>query len=202
MRFASARVCLSAALLAVSAPRVAAQTAWSGLDAATQIRLAVQAAPREMREGAAVQGYDRSGAFVTLREGANDLLCMAPDPESTRFEVSCHHAGLEPFFARGRELAARGITGQDRVTTRWKEWEEGRLPIPYGSVAYVLTGTGFDAATGAIEDAYLRWVIYTPMATTASTGISEQPSTGGPWLMMAGTPGAHVMITPPNGGGR
>lgn len=189
------------ALLAVAAQDAHAQQAWSGLDAATQIRLAVQAAPQEMRAGAAVQGHDASGAFGTLRTGTNGLVCMAPDPASPQLEVSCHHEGLERFFARGRELAAQGVTGQDRVTTRWHEWEEGKLSIPYGSVAYVLTGTGFDAATGAIEGAYLRWVIYTPMATTASTGISEQPSAGGPWLMLSGTPGAHIMITPARGTG-
>jgi len=194
---------LAAALLVVSATQARAQQAWSGLDTATQIRLAVQAAPQEMRDGAAVQGYDRSGAFVRLRPGVNELVCMAPDPASPQLEVSCHHAGLEPFFARGRVLAAQGVSGQDRVTARWREWEEGRLSIPYGAIAYVLTGTGFDAATGTIEDAYLRWVIYTPMATTATTGIPEQPSAGGPWLMLPGTPGSHVMITPARpGGGR
>lgn len=190
------------AVLAVTPSHASSQHAWSGLPADVQIRLAVQAAPQEMREGATVQGYDASGAFVTLREGTNDLVCMGPNPASEQFEVSCHHGGLEPFFARGRELAAQGITGQDRVTARWREYEEGKLPIPYGSVNYILTGTGFDAVSGAIEGAYLRWTIYTPMATAETTGITEQPGPGGPWLMFPGTAGSHIMITPPRGGGR
>ena len=197
----AALVAICAALVALWAAPAGAQQPWSGLDAATQIRLAVQAAPQELRDGAAVQGYDRSGAFVGLRPGVNELICMAPNPSSPQLEVSCHHAGLEPFFARGRALAAQGVSGEERVTARWREWEEGRLSIPYGAIAYVLTGTGFDAASGAIEGAYLRWVIYTPMATTATTGIPEQPSAGGPWLMLPGTPGAHIMITPPRPGG-
>ena len=189
------------ALALVGGAPLSAQTAWSGLSPETQIRLAVQAAPQEMRDGATVQGYDADGAFVTLREGTNDIICMAPNPASQQLEVSCHHAGLEPFFARGRELSAQGVTGQDRVMARWREYDAGTLPIPYGSVNYILTGTGFDPATGALEGAYLRWTIYTPGATPATTGITDQPGAGGPWLMFPGTAGSHIMITPPRGGG-
>ncbi|MDH5591135.1 MAG: hypothetical protein OEZ65_07735 [Gemmatimonadota bacterium] len=185
---------------ALVTPALHAQTGWSDLGPEAQIALAVQAAPADLRGGALVQGYDEAGSFVTLREGSNDLVCMAPNPEAERFEVSCHHAGLEAFFARGRELLAEGVTGQDRIRARWEEYEAGKLDIPYGSINYILTGTGVDAATGEIEGAYLRWTIYTPWATSATTGISGQPSQGGPWLMLPGTPGSHIMITPPAGG--
>lgn len=185
-------------MLPVSA---AAQTAWSALSPDQQIRLAVQAAPADMRDEATVQGYDESGALVTLRKGTNDLICMAPDPQAKGLEVSCHHAGLERFFARGRELIAQGITGNERLHTRWEEHDQGKLPIPYGSVNYILTGSGFDVTTGEISDPYMRWTIYVPGATPQSTGFSTQPTAGGPWLMMPGTAGAHVMITPPRSGG-
>lgn len=179
-----------------------AQHAWSGLSSDTQIRLAVQAGPAEMREEATVQGYDASGAFVTLREGTNDLVCMAPAPSREDFEVSCHHKGLEAFFARGRELLAAGVVGQERTQKRWDEFTAGTLPIPYGSVNYILHGTGFDAESGEVIEPYLRWTIYTPNATPESTGMTAVPSTGGPWLMFPGTPGSHIMITPPRGGGQ
>jgi hypothetical protein len=195
-----AHLLCSAVLSMAAATPAHAQHAWSRLSPADQIRLAVQAAPADMREGAAVQGYDASGAFVTLRQGSNELICMAPNPAAEGLEVSCHQAGLEPFFARGRELAAQGVRGNERVQTRWKEHDAGKLPIPYGSVNHILTGSGFDAATGEITDPYLRWTIYTPGATPESTGLSTQPSGGGPWLMFPGTAGAHIMITPPRPG--
>ena len=190
-----------AAALAFAPTAGAAQHPWSNLAPDVQIRLAVQAVPKELRDGATVQGYDAAGAFTTLRQGTNSLVCMAPNPEAQSLEVSCHSAVLEAFFARGRELSAQGVTGQERVMARWKEYEAGTLPIPTGSVNYILTGSGFDAATGEIADPYLRWTIYTPGATVESTGISDQPSAGGPWLMFPGTAGAHIMITPPRGGG-
>ena len=60
----------------------------------------------------------------------------------------------------------------------------------------VLTGGGFDAATGQIADAYTRWVVYAPFATPESTGLSTTPVPGGPWLMYPGKAGAHIMINP------
>lgn len=186
----------------MSPAAASAQQDWAGLPAELQIRLAEQAAPSDMRAGATVQGFDASGQRVTLREGTNELICMAPDPTAERFEVSCHFKGLEDFFARGRELTAEGVTGNDRIQARWKEFSEGKLDIPYGSVNYILTGSTFQPGTGEVLDPYLRWTIYTPNATAANTGLSTEPSAGGPWLMFPGTPGAHIMITPPRGGGR
>jgi len=194
---------MALAMILFAQPQLlSAQSAWAGLDADTQIRLAVQAAPMDMRNGAAVQGYDGSGSFTNLREGTNDLVCMAPNPAAEQLEVSCHHLGLEPFFARGRALSNDGITGQDRVVARWEEFTAGTLPIPYGSANYILTGSGFDSESSDLEGAYLRWTIYTPNATPQTTGISATFNEGGPWLMFPGTPGSHIMITPPRGGGQ
>jgi hypothetical protein len=165
-----------------------------------QIAFAVQAAPAAMRDDATVQGYDASGAFVTLRQGSNELICMAPNPESVTFEVSCHHADLEPFFERGRELRAAGITGNERVQKRFEEIEAGTLPMPYGATNYILRGEGFDVASATIENSYLRWVIYTPFATPETTGLSTDAQVSAPWLMFPGTAGSHIMISPPTGG--
>lgn len=163
-----------------------------------QIAAAVQAAPEDRRAGAAVLGYDQSGALVTLRAGANDLVCLADDPKNPSFSVACYHRDLEPFMARGRELAARGVTSKEREETRWKEIESGAIKMPREPrTLHVLTGSGFDPATGVIANAYLRWVIYTPFATPETTGLPIRPVEGGPWLMFPGTPTAHIMISPP-----
>jgi hypothetical protein len=154
-----------------------------------------------MADGATVQGYDEDGSFITLRRGSNELICMAPDPAREEFEVSCHHAGLEDFFRRGRELLDEGIRGQERLKARWDEYAAGTLDIPTGSVNYILYGSGFDPGTGDITDPYMRTVVYTPNATPQSTGIGIQPVSNGPWLMFPGTPGAHIMLTPPRSGG-
>ena len=173
----------------------AAQTTSS---AEEQIASAVLAAPEERRAGAAVLGYDAQGKLVTLRKGSNDLICLADKPGDNRFSVACYHKDLEPFMARGRELEAQGITGNERNEKyRWKEIKEGTLPMPREPrMLYVLSGKGYDAASRTVTNASLRWVIYWPFATAESSGLSTKPKRGEPWLMDAGTPGAHIMITP------
>jgi len=166
--------------------------------AEVQIAGAVLAAPAELREGAAVLGYDAHGGRVRIRDGKNELICLATDPAKSAFNVACYHKDLEPFMARGRELLAQSVTGPKRNEIRFKEIEDGKLPMPKEPrTLYVLTGTSFDAASGKVQDAYLRWVIYVPFATPESTGLSTKPSDGAPWLMSAGTAGAHIMINPP-----
>lgn len=164
---------------------------------AVQIASAVLAAPEELRDGAAVLGYNAQGALVTLRQGRNDLVCLASDPSKKSFSVACYHKDLEPYMARGRELVAKKITGQERNDIRWKEIAEGKLAMPREPrTLYVLNGSGFDASTGKVSDAYLRWVIYVPFATPESTGLLTKPADNAPWLMFPGTAGAHIMINP------
>jgi hypothetical protein len=166
--------------------------------ATVQISAAVLAAPEELRESAAVLGYNAEGKLVTLRPGKNEMVCLASDPAKTAFSVACYHKDLDPFMARGRELLEQKVTGKDRVDLRLKEVESGKLAMPREPrTLYVLTGSGFDAATGKVINPYLRWVIYVPFATPASTGLSTKGSDGAPWLMGAGTAGAHIMINPP-----
>src|SRR5437762_11865792 len=81
------------ALLVMSAPRLTAQDApgAGGLrpvlhSSSYQIAAAVTPLPEEMRAGAAVLGYTTaSKSLVLLREGKNDMLCLAPDPTATAF---------------------------------------------------------------------------------------------------------------------
>ena len=109
--------------------------------AKVQIAGAVLAAPAELRDGAAVLGYDAQGEFVTIREGKNEMVCLATDPTKTAFNVACYHKDLEPFMARGRELLAQKVTGAKRNEIRFKEVEDGKLPMSKEPrTLYVLTG--------------------------------------------------------------
>ena len=98
---------------------------------AVQIASAVLAAPEELRAGAAVLGYDAQGALVKLREGKNELICLASDPSKKSFSVACYHRDLEPYMARGRELLAQKVTtNKERNDIRWKEVADGKLAMP------------------------------------------------------------------------
>lgn len=167
-----------------------------------QIGAAVLAAPEEARAAAAVLGYDAAGALVTLREGTNEYVCLADDPARDGFSAACYHRSLEPFMARGRRLRAEGKSGEEIRSIRGKEVQEGTLPLPLQpTTLYVLSGKEgrYNPSDGTVEGAALRYVVYVPYATAASTGLATKPTAPGqPWLMDAGTFRAHIMIIPPS----
>ncbi len=166
-----------------------------------QIGAAVMAAPEETRDGATVLGYNAAGTLVTLREGTNEMVCLADDPNREGFSVACYHKDLEPLMARGRQLRAEGKNFEEVFAIREAEVKAGTLKMPaQPTTLHVLSGKkgNYDPATGEISDAYLRFVVYIPYATAESTGLPTKPTgPGNPWLMDAGTHRAHIMITPP-----
>ncbi len=169
--------------------------------AEVQIKSAVLAAPADKQEGAAVWGYNQKGEFVMLRKGTNEMICLADDPNSEGFSASCYHKDLEPFMARGRELKMSGKNFQQIFDTREQEAKSGKLRMPaQPSTLFVLNAPkeNYNATTGEVKDAYLRYVVYIPYATAEGTGLPLKPEAPGmPWIMYPGTHGAHIMINPP-----
>jgi hypothetical protein len=172
------------------------------LPAAIQIATAVLPAPDADKEGAMVYGYNENGEFVVLREGTNNLVCIADNPDREGISVSCYSKRLEPFMARGRELNAEGKSQEERNEIRGREIESGALMMPREpSMLYVYFGSeeDYDRETGALANGRFRYVIYTPFATTESTGLPDKPHAPGmPWLMDPGTHRAHIMVGPFN----
>ncbi|WP_276501772.1 hypothetical protein [Terrimonas pollutisoli] len=168
--------------------------------AAIQIKSALLAAPLEKRDSCTVYGYSADTQLVLLRKGTNELICLADDPKVPDFSVACYVRDLEPFMQRGRELRKQGINGQQVFDEREKEVIAGTLQMPkQPATLYVYSAKDkdFDRATGEVKNGYLRYVIYIPYATAASTGLPEKPSADGmPWIMDPGTHGAHIMINP------
>ena len=162
-----------------------------------QIKTAVLAAPKADQAGATVLGYDASGAVVTLRKGTNNFICLADNPKQKGFSVACYHRDLEPFMARGRELAAQGKSAAEVFNIREEEVKAKKLPMPDKSILNVATGK-VDEKSGEVTELYTRYVIYIPYATVESTGIPLVPvADGAPWIMNPGTHRAHIMINPP-----
>lgn len=165
-----------------------------------QIKTAVLAAPEDQREAAAVYGYDGQGQIVLLREGSNELICLADDPGKEGFSASCYHRDLEPFMERGRELKAEGKSAQEVFDTREAEVKAGTLTMPeQPSTLFVYSASAekYNAEAGEVADGSFRYVVYIPYATSKSTGLPLKPEAPGmPWIMDPGTHRAHIMINP------
>ena len=143
-------------------------------------------------------GYNAEGELITLREGSNQLICIADDPGQSNFHVSCYHKDLEPFMKRGRELKAKGMSRKKVDSLRREEIKAGEITMPRKPMAlYSLTGSAdaFNYSTGQVVNASPLYVIYVPFETEQSTGLPSKPkSKGAPWIMEPGTPWAHIMI--------
>ncbi len=165
------------------------------------IRLALMAAPTELKDGASVCSVSPKGDLVIIRAGKNDLICLTDDASQNGLNVSCYHKELDPFMQRGRKLKVEGKSFQEIFDIREKETKEGKLKMPKApSALYVYTAQDgeFDSKTGEVSNGYLRYVIYIPYATAESTGLPLAPSAPGmPWIMDPGTHRAHIMINPP-----
>lgn len=163
-----------------------------------QIKAAVSAAPKGMKQGATVLGYNQNRDLIPLRKGEGDLICLADDPKDSRFHVACYFKELEPFMKRGRELRAEGKSREEVMNARKSEIESGDLEFPDRPMAlYSLTGPddGFDYSSGTVRKATPLRVVYVPYATIQTTGLTGKPSgPGNPWLMDPGKPWAHIMI--------
>lgn len=163
---------------------------------------AALAAPESLRDGAEVRGWTADDHLVTLRRGANDIICLADRPGDDTFAAACYHASLEAFMERGRELSRQGVAGGERNEVRWREIREGAIPMPVAAMVYNLRfpSEDFDPATVDPATGGRLHAIYMPDATPESTGLPARPGDG-PWLMLPGTPSAHVMIGLPVKGG-
>ncbi|MFD2916291.1 hypothetical protein [Psychroserpens luteus] len=163
------------------------------------IATALMAAPEESRADSKVIGYNMKGEFVTLKEGTNEFIILADDPNKNGFSAACYHKDLEPFMARGRVLKAEGKSHQDIFEIREEEMKSGALKITTGATLHIYYGakTDFDPKTSKVDGAQMRYVVYMPFATSESTGLPEAPiATNHPWIMNPGTHRAHIMISP------
>jgi hypothetical protein len=193
--------CLAIALIPIAivfmdSSTTSAQRASKPLPPAQQIAMAVTPLPEDARAGATVLGYDESGKLVPLRDGKNEMICLAPTPGASNFHSACYHRAMEPFMARGRALRAEGVKDAQVDTIRFAEVKSGKLPVPKEpTMLYQIFGGTFDPASGSVANGRRLYVTYIPFATAATSGLSTKPSDTQPWLMFPGTPKAHIMFT-------
>ena len=190
------RLILPVLLTGLLAPDAAAQQA-SPPDREGQVEQAVLAAPESMRAGATVLGHGgearTADPLSLLREGTNDLICLADDFRAEGFHVACYHRSLDDFMALGRRLRAEGKGRSEIMDVRYAALEAGIFSMPARATLYSISSdTGQDDLDGARR----LVVVYVPGATVEDLGLPSRPEGDTPWLMLPGTPWAHIMIGP------
>jgi hypothetical protein len=192
--------CIMKYLLAVIGIGLGLSASAQTLSADAQIKGALMAAPAPTQTGAKVYGYNDKKEFVVLREGTNEMVCIADDPSQEGFSAACYHKDLDPFMARGRDLKKGGKNPKEILEQRESDVKAGTLTMPKQPTTlyvYYAPAADYNAQTGEVKNGAFRYVVYIPYATAESTGLPLKPEAPGmPWLMDPGTHRAHIMISP------
>jgi hypothetical protein len=160
--------------------------------AANEIAQATLPLPEDLRAGATVYTYDsKTGERVVLRKGTNFAECQPRGDDGFTWCYNVVGAARRDFSAKLRAQGKSDKEIQDAVAAASKD---GTLkPTPFGTMSYRLYGKK--------DRIQLLWVLSVPGATAETIGVSDdsrrEDAIGGdgrPWLMLAGQPGAHIMI--------
>lgn len=154
------------------------------------INEAVSAAPESLRAGATVVNYDAKGDPVVLRQGNNGIVCT-PNQNKDNYSVNCYAQVLRAQHDLQAKEKAEGKDPKTIAADVQAALASGQLPKPpLGTTMYSLSGRTKATARG-------MWVVLVPGLTAEQTGLPTKPGAGTPWLMRAGTPGAHIHIPQP-----
>ena len=153
---------------------------------------ALKPLPEDLKAGATVLAYDKTtGARQVLRQGTNDIECQ---PMADDGFIRCYNKILGARRDLEAKLRAEKKSDKEVSEAVAAARKAGTIKsAPFGTMSYRYSDDP--------KRIKLLWVMSVPNATPASIGVSTVSQRdaalaghGMPWLMLPGTPGAHVMI--------
>jgi len=157
-----------------------------------KIAQAVLPLPEDLRAGATVVTYDpATGERKALRQGTNFVECQ---PKGDDGFTWCYNKSGAPRRDLQAKLKAQKKSDKEIQDAIAAATKDGTIKPPtWGTMSYRLSND-----EGRIK---LLWVMSVPNATPEQVGVSTVSQRdaalkgqGKPWLMLPGTPGAHIMI--------
>ncbi len=157
-----------------------------------RIAEAIKPLPDDLKAGATVVAYDKTtGARSVLRQGRNDIECQ---PKADDGFVRCYNKILGPRRDLEAKLRAEKKSDKEVTDAVQDALKAGTIKAaPFGSMSYRYSDDP--------QRIKLLWVMSVPNATPESVGVSTVSQRdaalkghGMPWMMLPGTPGAHIMI--------
>jgi len=154
-----------------------------------QIQNALSALPAALAEDATIMGWPvkEGGDMVVLRQGTNGWTCFADWPATWGNDPQCNDAVMNELWPA---IGAAGAVGPQVKPNRV-------------GITYMLAG-GVDFSntdpTATQPDPKTGWVVTPPHIHVGlpsgidETAFSHDPYSGYPFVMWAGTPGAHLHI--------
>ncbi|MFB3111209.1 MAG: hypothetical protein ACE10G_04170 [Gemmatimonadales bacterium] len=177
-------------IILVVVAAVSIQATANAQTAAETIQRALAAAPGRAREAAAVIKWNADYTYETLKEGTNRMVCYdrSDEPRRRPFAVLCTSVANIDRMAQNRRFRMESADRAEEGALVAAAEEDGTRAVPeYGSIWIHMDGP--DQASARIHT-----TIAMPDATTESTGLPDNRSAGGAYIMAAGTSAAHLMI--------
>lgn len=154
------------------------------------IEQAVSKSPLRFPGEATIIKWKPDYTYDVVRKGTNTLTCYDRSDERGRtpFAAQCTSLTNLPREAQNRPIRAETKnTTEENAAIAAAEKAGTRVKPEFGSLWFRMDGRDKDTAQ-------LHVTIAMPGATSASTGLPDNGSAGGAWVMDAGTSAAHIMV--------
>ena len=157
-----------------------------------RIAEALKPLPDDLKAAATVVAYDAAtGARQVLRQGTNQIECQPKAPDGF---VRCYNKIMAPRRDLEAKLRAEKKTDEQIAAAVADAQKAGTIQRPqFGMMSYRYSDDP--------KRIKLLWTMSVPNATPETIGVSTVSQrdaalkgAGQPWLMLPGTPGAHIMI--------
>jgi hypothetical protein len=139
-----------------------------------QMARAIAAGPRHVTDSARIVGADAQGKRIVLREGSNGFTCQPGNPKVLGHPASC-----------ANEPARQWISDMATHKAKPTNAEPG--------VVYLLAGATQSSVSNSAITIGPHWMILWPF-DPKTTGLSATSKDTGAYVMLAGTPYAHLHV--------
>ena len=153
-----------------------------------EIDTALLAAPAPLKADATVVKWKADYTYDTLKKGSNRLVCFNKSGLAGQqpFSIECTSIANLDRVAQNLKFESEPDRMKRQAALDAAEANGTRAKPEYGSVWYHVMGKDQASARN-------HMTIAVPGATTATTGLPDNPKIGGVWIMNAGTSTAHLM---------
>ena len=156
-----------------------------------EVRLAVNALPKELRDGATVLALGQDG-YVKARQGTNPFTCIVSRRGGNFYPVCFDEEGARtilPAFADDAVLRLKGASEEEVERRLADGFEQGRYrPPARPGIAYMLSPATYMLEAGKLARTFPHTMFYAPFLT--NTDIAGVPGKSA----FVDRPGPHGMI--------
>jgi hypothetical protein len=161
-----------------------------------EIRLALNALPKDLRAGATVLVLEKTG-YVEATHGSNPFTCMVSRRGGNFYPVCFDAEGTRtilPAFADDAVLRLKGASDEESALELAKGFEQGRYrPPSRPGIAYMLSPATYMMEKGKLNRTPPHTMFYAPFLTNADIGgmmgrtaFVDRPGPHGMIIVLAG----------------